>query len=221
QGRFLDEGYRAINAGTQASGALLSLVPVEPGHPLLAGVSVFDGGSASYHGNDALPAPTATLVANWSDGDALVAEHVPSGAGTVVALNFYPPSSDIRADFWNAGTNGVQLMVNALEYAAGGGVSSLVISGSCPGRMRIEASGLTPRGTFAVLLGSGPGSDVLPGGPCAGVASGLSDVRYITSSLADPAGEVLLTPTVPDGRCGATVQILDVVTCSFTDTARL
>jgi hypothetical protein len=104
-----------MDSSSQSSG-VLSLVPVDPSHPLLAGVDDFSGGSSSYHAEAARPAPSASLVAEWSDGDALVAVHVPSGAGSVVALNFYPPSSDARADFWDASTDGAALLANALWF---------------------------------------------------------------------------------------------------------
>ncbi len=117
QGRFLDGGYRAMDTSSQSSGSL-TLVAIDPAHPILDGVASVSGGSSSYHGNDARPVVGATLIAEWSDGDALVAEHVPSGAGRVVALNLYPPSSDARSDFWDASTDGVSLMVNALWFVS-------------------------------------------------------------------------------------------------------
>jgi hypothetical protein len=116
EGRFLTGGYRAMSSTSQSSGSL-NLVPIDPGHPILDGVTDLYGGSSSYHGNTARAVLGATLVAEWSDGDALVAEHVPSGAGRVVALNFYPPSSTARADFWDASTDGALLMANALWFA--------------------------------------------------------------------------------------------------------
>ena len=118
EGRFLDDGYRAMSSSSQSSGSL-SLVPVDRSHPILDGVVDFNGGSSSFHGNAASAVLGATLIAEWSDGDALIAAHVPSGAGRVVALNFYPPSSSARGDFWDASTDGDLLMVNALWWAAG------------------------------------------------------------------------------------------------------
>jgi hypothetical protein len=40
--------------------------------------------------------------------------------GRVAALNFYPPSSNVRSDFWQSSTDGGLLMANALLWAAGG-----------------------------------------------------------------------------------------------------
>ncbi len=116
-GRFASDGYAAITNGANRSGALLTLVPEDPAHPILDGVARFNGGSASFHADGADCAPSATRVASWSDGDALVCEHTPFGEGTTVALNFYPPSSDIRADFWDSSSDGVTLMVNALWHS--------------------------------------------------------------------------------------------------------
>jgi hypothetical protein len=87
---------------------------VVPGSPLLAGVESFNGGESSYR-NTVDVAPTATLIANWDDEFTTPFLAVSSAkAGVVVGLNFYPPSSDIREDFWDASTDGWTLLANAL-----------------------------------------------------------------------------------------------------------
>lgn len=96
----IDEGYAAD----------LTLVADVPGSPLLAGVSSFDGGSASYR-DDVTLASGATQVAHWSSGLPLVAYK-----GNVVGLNFWPPSSDAYPDAWLSSTNGAALMANALLF---------------------------------------------------------------------------------------------------------
>ena len=79
----------------------------------------FNGGSSSYH--DSVSTTTgATLVAHWTDGLPLVATKQLT-AGRAAALNFYPPSSNARSDFWEASTDGGRLMANALLWAGGGG----------------------------------------------------------------------------------------------------
>jgi hypothetical protein len=108
-GRIVTGNYMPLSLGDQ-SGGLLTLVPVDPSHPLLVGVTSFDGGTSSYH-NDVTTTVGATLVANWSNGLPLIAVK-----GSVVGLNFYPPSSDARADFWDAGTDGARIMANALGH---------------------------------------------------------------------------------------------------------
>jgi hypothetical protein len=119
-GRLLTGGYLPLTTGTQTSGTELTLVADQPTHPILHGVASFDGGTASYH-NLVTTNTGANLIAHWTDGEPLVATKQLT-AGRVVALNFYPPSSNARSDFWLAGTGGGQLMANALLWSGGGGV---------------------------------------------------------------------------------------------------
>jgi hypothetical protein len=107
-GRFLTDGYLPVTQGPQDQFTPLTLVPVLPDHPLLEAVTSFNGGTSSYH-NIVTVVPGATLVANWSNDLPLVVfkDHV-------VALNFYPASSDARDDFWDATTDGARLMANSL-----------------------------------------------------------------------------------------------------------
>ncbi len=117
RGRFKDDDYGAMtSAGALAPGEHL-LVAVLPDHPVLAGVVGFHGGNDSIRSGVSLRVG-ATRVANWDDGALLAAEHQPSGAGRVVALNLYPPSSDAVPDGWKATTDGGRLMANALTFAA-------------------------------------------------------------------------------------------------------
>jgi hypothetical protein len=114
-GRLLTNAYLPVTPAGQVQGTLRSLVPIQPGHPLLQGVSSFNGGSSSYRNIVSL-APGATLVAIWND-----AADTPLIAvkGHVVALNFYPVSSTARADFWDASTDGGRIMANALRWGLG------------------------------------------------------------------------------------------------------
>lgn len=89
-----------------------------PEHPLLAGVSTFDGGSSSYRVPIAHLAPQSVRIADWTDGDPLVAAKELAGMGRRVDLNFYPPSSDLSEDFWLADTDGDVLLANAVTWAA-------------------------------------------------------------------------------------------------------
>jgi len=116
QGRFVN--YMAITPSAFVSGSLQTLVPLIPGHPLLSGVTSFSGGTASYRGG--AWGPFATKVAQWSDGRPLIGARNIAGVNRV-DLAFYPPSSDIRADFWNSATNGVNIMVNAINYVTNSG----------------------------------------------------------------------------------------------------
>jgi len=116
QGRFVN--YMTITPSSFVSGTLQTLVPLIAGHPLLNGVTSFSGGSASYRGGTW--GPFATKVAQWSDGRPLIGVRNIAGVNRV-DLAFYPPSSDIRSDFWNSATNGVNIMVNAVNYVSNGG----------------------------------------------------------------------------------------------------
>ena len=110
--------YDAILGAGQNQGSSLQLGTRHvPGHFLFTGSPVvsFDGGTSSYRGIGTL-APSSTALADWSNGDIFAAER--NGlAGRVLSLNFYPPSSDARSDFWMATTDGDNLLANALAYA--------------------------------------------------------------------------------------------------------
>jgi Immunoglobulin I-set domain/Immunoglobulin domain/Protein of unknown function (DUF642) len=116
QGRLATGGYLPLTTGGTTSGTELTLVADQPSHPILNGVTSFNGGSSSFH-NLVSTTPGASLVAHWTDGQPLVATKQLT-LGRVVALNFYPPSSNARSDFWQASTKGGLLMANALLYAS-------------------------------------------------------------------------------------------------------
>ena len=115
-GRLVTGGYMPLTTGNFTYGTDLTLVADQPSHPILNGVTSFNGGTSSYH---ELVATTsgASLVAHWTDGQPLVATKQLT-LGRVVALNFYPPSSNARSDFWLTNTKGGLLMANALLYSA-------------------------------------------------------------------------------------------------------
>ncbi len=225
QGRLLDDGYRAMETGSQSS-CSAGLVPELADHPLLAGVESFDGGSSGYCGSAATATPGADLVASWGSGEALVATHEPSGAGTVVALNFYPPSSDARDDFWSASTDGVQLMVNALTGGGGGdagGSTTLTAEGSCPGPVTIEITG-NPGDTYVLVAGESLGSTVIPGGSCAGTELGVESAGVLNKlgpiPDRDGDGVITMTPDLPRGACSYYLQALNTSDCSMSDVAK-
>ncbi len=114
-GRWASGGYDAMQlpAGAIYSEATLGSI-AQPGHPILAGVASFDGGSASFRSNGGLT-PGTSLVANWSDGTPLVVEK----SSRDIGLNMFPPSSDAYYEGWLTGTQGAVLMANALSYVSG------------------------------------------------------------------------------------------------------
>ncbi len=119
QGRW-QNGYEVIadQSGSTTGAASLGTVLL-PAHPIMAGVSSFNGGGNAFR-------PTATVlnsgaieIAQWSDGRTLVAQ----GANPKrIDLGFYPPSSDCGGSaFWTSSTDGGKLLSNALHFAATGG----------------------------------------------------------------------------------------------------
>lgn len=120
QGRWASGGYDPIDPNGQTNDPQLFLGTVHDAlHPVMTGVSSFDGGSGSWRSTGGL-SPGATLIADWSNGDPLVAE-MPNFNGRIISLNFLPPSTDSGTNdsFWNPGTDGDLLMVNAINYVSG------------------------------------------------------------------------------------------------------
>lgn len=115
-GRWTND-YRAIVSTSQTSGTHLTLGEVlNPAHYIMNNVSQFDGGTSSYRANSITLMPGSEVVANWSNGDPLIVTRE-IGNSKRVDLNFYPPSSDARSDFWLASTDGGQIMANAVIWA--------------------------------------------------------------------------------------------------------
>lgn len=115
-GRWASQGYDSITPGTAAPSAALTLSPVLPSHPMLNGVTSFSGGKASFHAQGTVPF-AATRVANWSNGQPLLAYQTYIQS-CVATLNMYPPSSDSPdgSTFWDASTDGDVLMANVFTY---------------------------------------------------------------------------------------------------------
>ncbi|MHC4462656.1 MAG: M14 family zinc carboxypeptidase [Planctomycetota bacterium] len=117
-GRWATDGYVLMNrtGNIQGSQAYLGTVHV-PSHPIMAGVSSFDGGSHSARPVTTTVYAGVTLVAEWSDGHPLVS--VKQINGTPRAdVTFYPPSSDVGSGYWLSSTDGDLLMANALAYVS-------------------------------------------------------------------------------------------------------
>jgi hypothetical protein len=117
-GRWRSQAYGAFTTGSFASSFALTLAPVLPDHPILAGVTSFGGGTASYHHSGVLMQGCGELIAQWSNGQPLVAARLGPVAGKIVGLNFYPASADVHVSYWPVSTKGAALMANALRYAA-------------------------------------------------------------------------------------------------------
>ena len=119
-GRWNVDRYHVMNpVASQKQGTRLHLGTVyNPSNPVMTGVNTFDGGSSSFYVPISTFAAGSVRVADWSNGFPLVAVKELPGLGRRVDLNFYPPSSNARSDFWVVGTDGDLLMANALQWAA-------------------------------------------------------------------------------------------------------
>jgi hypothetical protein len=116
-GRFAADDYWVIRPTSQSQGSVLTLGTVyDPTHPIMDSVNSFNGGVSSFHIPGPLH-PDAARVADWSNGQPLIATRNIGGT-RLVNLNFFPVSSDARADLWVASTDGARLMANSLAYAA-------------------------------------------------------------------------------------------------------
>ncbi|MCP4711813.1 MAG: DUF1565 domain-containing protein [Planctomycetes bacterium] len=128
-GRWATNAYDPILPDLQSSGSSLTLGTIHsPLHPALKDVASFDGGSSSYHGTGGVNAE-GTLIAEWSNGKPLIAE-MQKFVGRVLSVNFFPPSSDARSDFWDATTDGDILMANALNYVSDGMLTTTFAGGN-------------------------------------------------------------------------------------------
>ena len=94
----------------------------------------------------------------------------------------------------------------------------ITLTGTCPGLMVLDGTGMTPNGT--VLLGYGfvGGSWFVPGGPCAGAMVQFGDpptpIPGNPSVTADGSGNFSLGLNVPPVACGLVVLIaFDVSSC--------
>jgi PEP-CTERM motif-containing protein len=126
-GRFASSDYWGIEPANQTQNVDLHLGTIHvPSSPILAGVTSFDGGSASYRSTGGLQA-SATDVADWSDGSPLIVTRT-IGLARRVDLNYFPVSSDQNSGFWQASTDGARLTANALLFAAVPEPSSLTIA---------------------------------------------------------------------------------------------
>jgi hypothetical protein len=94
------------------------------GHLGVYGVNVFDAGTASYRVSGLVPRDVAEAVAYWDPplsippNPLLVTLEPPVARhGRVVALNLFPPNTQVDPDSWDAATDGGRLLSNALLYA--------------------------------------------------------------------------------------------------------
>lgn len=116
-GRFRSEAMDLWTPGSQNMEAGMMLGTVTGSHEIMQGVTTLRNGGGFYNTLGAIR-PGAEQVATWSNGIPLLAVDSSTRPGRIVALNFYPPSSTVRDDFWDATSDGAILMANALNFAA-------------------------------------------------------------------------------------------------------
>lgn len=137
-------GYEVIldqSGTTGGAGATLGIVHL-PGHPVMAGVTTFTGGTTGSRPTGTALEIGAVLVAEWSDGKVLVAQ----GANpNRIDLGFYPPPATCSQSGWASG--GDLLMANALLAVATGGTFGPYGVG-CAGALGVP--------TFSAQTGSRP-----------------------------------------------------------------
>jgi hypothetical protein len=111
------QGYEVVldqSGNASGAGATLGTVHV-PGHPSMAGVTAFAGGTTGSRPAGTALEVGAFLVAEWSDGKVLVAQ----GANpNRIDLGFYPVPASCSQSGWLTG--GDLLMANSLLAVANG-----------------------------------------------------------------------------------------------------
>ena len=206
QGRWETGGYALVTATGQTQGTQEFLGPVlDPGHPVMQGVTSFDGGLDSYQYAGPVVTAAGTLIAQWSDGVTPLV--VAGNNGQQVSLGFFPPNSLCRSSFWNPSTDGALLMVNALQA-----VSKMSLTGTAfvAGQAAsLSVAGSTAFGPTAIAF------SVAGGGPTStpyGVADLSAPIRVLTVLTADLSGDAVFNFVVPAGASGGQIwlQALDL-----------
>lgn len=93
RGQFQLAGMHPIPIQNVSSNGPQTIVRLISNHPLLDGVTSFDGGELCLRSTARVVAPGAVRVADWSSGEALVAVLDDKFNGSVVSLGLYPVSS--------------------------------------------------------------------------------------------------------------------------------
>lgn len=118
-GLFNTAAYRVLVPLSQIQGTVRTLGTILlPSHPMIAGVTSFNNGTASYMSTSVTLTTGAYRVANYDNGNPLICakENVGTMNMRRADLNFYPPSKGIRSDFWDTASDGDLLMANALRW---------------------------------------------------------------------------------------------------------
>ena len=98
----------------------------------------------------------------------------------------------------------------------------MTVTGSCPGALTVDMSGLTPGGLVFVGYGTTPGSFVLPQSACAGATLGILAPSVLVQGVADANGDYGFTGNAPPFACGNVhLQAMDYSSCELTNVVAL
>ncbi|MGC6516223.1 MAG: thrombospondin type 3 repeat-containing protein [Myxococcota bacterium] len=119
-GRFADEEYMPLTQnGSSFFGENMKLEITEPDIQLFNFVARVYGGPLSAHAMGLQTQNFGQIAAVWQeDGEPFVAYKFFLNKGSVVALNFLPISNDVLDGGWERLTQGDQLMISSLLWAA-------------------------------------------------------------------------------------------------------
>ncbi|MEH6538425.1 MAG: HYR domain-containing protein, partial [Psychroserpens sp.] len=121
QGAFNTDTYRVLSpTGQEGFNGIRTLGTVLlPAHPIMQGVTAFDGGTASLRGtSNSITAGSYDIALYDNNQKFIIAkENVGPAQARRVSLNFYPPSSSIHSSYWDTSTDGTLIMTNALNWA--------------------------------------------------------------------------------------------------------
>ncbi|MEB3323467.1 MAG: hypothetical protein VKI81_11640, partial [Synechococcaceae cyanobacterium] len=103
------------------------------------------------------------------------------------------------------------------ELAAPSG-PALAVSGSCPGPVSLDATGMTAGGSVAFAYSVTAGGWAIPGGPvCVGTLLPLVQPTLLGTRAADAGGAASFTGNAPAAACATiSVAALDLATCAPT-----
>jgi hypothetical protein len=111
-GKWISQNFNLIAGNGQTQpGESNALIILDNSSPLVVGVSKLTASSGYQSTGGAVNG--GVVVAEWGDGAPLIIRGVKNGKNRA-ELNFYPPSSTSRNDFWNG--DGATIMKNALLY---------------------------------------------------------------------------------------------------------
>lgn len=117
---------------------------------------------------------------------------------------------------------GFLTLLAALALPGSASAVELAVSGECPGPVSLEVNDLSPGGEWAIMTGTGAGSDPVAAGPCAGVDSGLDGMSVrMPLRVDDGSGTAVLSPTLPSEACGRSLGIIDMSTCTVSSVQQI